>query len=115
MPRKKWTSDQPHRLRVRTPKWLPIIDDMAMLLSNTSEPKSTNALFDMWWDWDVEQRAIKTAADGYAGIRNKTPYNAPTRRELSGWLGRDPRFLNINKGPRSSGKVAMWIYQGESL
>jgi len=86
-----------------------------MLLSNTSQPKSTAALFDMWWDWDVEQRALKTAADGYAGIRNKTPYNAPTRRELSGWLKRDARFHNINEGPRSSGRVAMWIYQEESL
>tara|TARA_R110002020_G_C15778510_1_gene728925 strand:- start:187 stop:540 length:354 start_codon:yes stop_codon:yes gene_type:complete len=111
MPRKKWTQDQPHRLRVKTPKWLPIVNDMAFILSQVDSPQSTAALYDMWWDWDVERRATKTAADGFAGIRNKSPYNAPTRRELSMWLKRDGRFYNVNEGPRSSGKTAMWVYQ----
>ena len=111
MPRKKWASDQPHRLRVKTPKWLPIIDDMAFILAQVDTPQSTAALFDMWWDWDVERRATKTAADGFAGRRRTTPFNAPTRRELSGWLKRDARFHNVNEGPRCSGRTAMWVYQ----
>lgn len=110
MPRKKWKDGMGHVLRVKTPKWLPIIDDMAMILSQVKTPMTTAAIYDMWWDWDVEQRALKTAADGL-GRRNKSPYNAPTRRELSMWLKRDARFHNINEGPRNSGKVAEWIYQ----
>jgi hypothetical protein len=110
MPREKWESDKLHRLRVRTPKYIPIVDDMAMLLSQTDKPKTTREVFDLWWDYDVQQRALKTENEG-VGRRGKVPRNAPTRHELSGWLKRDARFHNINEAPRGSGRVAMWIYQ----
>ena len=94
---------------MKAPKWLPIVDDMAMILSQADSPKSTSALFDMWWDHEVKMREQRTGVG--QKVMNKAPRGAPSCRELSMWLRRDERFHNLNEGPRSSGRSAMWIYQ----
>jgi len=93
-----------HTLRVRTPKWLPIVDEVEALLKARGIPASTAELYDLWWDWQVEERKARRKGRG-CRIASWTP----SRRELGGWLRLDTRFLNVNMGYRNSGKRALWV------